>query len=587
MAAYFEADTGDGRRVVLTPRERDVLSALCDPLFGGDPFPQPASTRAIAQSLVVTEAAVKQHLLHLYDKFGIPEGADNRRLRLATEAVRVGIVALDGSRSALVTRASAPDRRVRTGHAALLRRAWAEAYDALAAADAVGPLTATDLNGLAEAALWTGRVEEATRFRERAHAAAIEAGESATAVRTALGLVFDSLARVRPAVAWGWIQTARHILDTHPDDHEEGRYCLMVALLQTATSQSDAGLSNARAARAAGRRHSDPELEALGIVFEGFALVQLGEVGDGTSLLDEAMARASTGALGPRATGLIYCRTLAACLALHDYRRASEWTDTILERGREIGTIGFAGDCRTHRIVLHLIRGEWEEGSQEAELACSETLALDMNHTGLAFYELGEIRLRQGDLAAAAEAFRRANELGADALPGTALLRLAEGDADAAAAALASAVEDASSDRLRRARLLPALVEAALARGDIDTARLAASDLAEVAEAVDSHALRAAATTAHGATLIASGDLAAAQRSLRAGVRGWLELGAPHEAAQARLALARALAARGDQMSAVMEVEAALATFDRLGARRDRETAEDLLSELDRPAAIT
>jgi tetratricopeptide (TPR) repeat protein len=237
--------------------------------------------------------------------------------------------------------------------------------------------------------------------------------------------------------------------------------------------------------------------------------------------------------------------------------------------------------------VLHLIRGEWEEGSQEAELACSETLALDMNHTGLAFYELGEIRLRQGDLAAAAEAFRRANELGADALPGTALLRLAEGDADAAAAALASAVEDASSDRLRRARLLPALVEAALARGDIDTARLAASDLAEVAEAVDSQALRAAATTAHGATLIASGDLAAAQRSLRAGVRGWLELGAPHEAAQARLALARALAARGDQMSAVMEVEAALATFDRLGARRDRETAEDLLSELDRPAAIT
>jgi hypothetical protein len=131
------------------------------------------------------------------------------------------------------------------------------------------------------------------------------------------------------------------------------------------------------------------------------------------------------------------------------------------------------------------------------------------------------------------------------------------------------------------------LVEAALARGDIDTARLAASDLAEVAEAVDSQALRAAATTAHGATLIASGDLAAAQRSLRAGVRGWLELGAPHEAAQARLALARALAARGDQMSAVMEVEAALATFDRLGARRDRETAEDLLSELDRPAAIT
>jgi DNA-binding CsgD family transcriptional regulator len=76
----------------LTPRERDVLCALCRPLFSGQPFPQPASTREIAAELVVSDAAVKQHLLHLYDKFGIFVDDGNRRLRLANEAIVRGAV---------------------------------------------------------------------------------------------------------------------------------------------------------------------------------------------------------------------------------------------------------------------------------------------------------------------------------------------------------------------------------------------------------------------------------------------------------------------------------------------------------------
>ena len=55
----------------LTPRERDVLVALCRPLLARDMFTEPASTRAIADELVITQAAVKQHLANLYDKFGI------------------------------------------------------------------------------------------------------------------------------------------------------------------------------------------------------------------------------------------------------------------------------------------------------------------------------------------------------------------------------------------------------------------------------------------------------------------------------------------------------------------------------------
>ena len=78
----------------LTTRERDVLVALCRPLLDRDMFTEPASTRAIADELVVTQAAVKQHLANLFDKFGIPAGDSHRRARLANEALRRGAVSL-------------------------------------------------------------------------------------------------------------------------------------------------------------------------------------------------------------------------------------------------------------------------------------------------------------------------------------------------------------------------------------------------------------------------------------------------------------------------------------------------------------
>jgi hypothetical protein len=78
----------------LTAREHDVLVALCRPLLDRDMFTEPASTRAVAEQLVVTEAAVKQHLANLYDKFGVPAGDSHRRARLANEALRRGAVSL-------------------------------------------------------------------------------------------------------------------------------------------------------------------------------------------------------------------------------------------------------------------------------------------------------------------------------------------------------------------------------------------------------------------------------------------------------------------------------------------------------------
>lgn len=77
----------------LTRRELEVLVVLCRPLVSDDPFPAPASVRQMAQDLFVTEAAVKQHLQNLYDKFAVPAEGE-RRVRLANEAIRRGAVTL-------------------------------------------------------------------------------------------------------------------------------------------------------------------------------------------------------------------------------------------------------------------------------------------------------------------------------------------------------------------------------------------------------------------------------------------------------------------------------------------------------------
>jgi pSer/pThr/pTyr-binding forkhead associated (FHA) protein len=82
----------------LTRREREVLVVLCRTVLAGQAFTEPASIREIADALVVTEAAVKQHLAHLYDKFGIQGGGERRRVRLANEALRRGAVTMAGLR---------------------------------------------------------------------------------------------------------------------------------------------------------------------------------------------------------------------------------------------------------------------------------------------------------------------------------------------------------------------------------------------------------------------------------------------------------------------------------------------------------
>lgn len=228
---------------------------------------------------------------------------------------------------------------------------------------------------------------------------------------------------------------------------------------------------------------------------------------------------------------------------------------------------------RRHDDAWSLARGR-EGGTR----ACDELGDFNVGYAAEAFYELGEIKLHLGDLASAEEAFNRAHELGRDPQPGLARLRLLQGNITGATTCIARALSEEPTD-LKRATLLPAQVEIAVAGNDIDGARVAVEELEAIAAGFGTTALAAAARAARAQLELAAGDVAAAQKGLREAWRLWQEVDVPYEVATARLLLAEAYLATGDRDSAVLEARAAAATFERLGAQNDARKARQLLGE--------
>lgn len=241
-----------------------------------------------------------------------------------------------------------------------------------------------------------------------------------------------------------------------------------------------------------------------------------------------------------------------------------------------------------HRAEIVALNGDWPRAASELKQATEELAryrSLPPMADGL--YAIGEIRLRMGDLDGAEEGLREANANGHTPQPALALIRLARGDARAAAKSIDAAVAD-TLDVWARARLLPAQVEIALAAGHLPTARDAAQALAETLRTHDTPAARAKAADASARVRLADGDAIEAIRELRSAIASWREVGAPYEIARDRLVIAAASQATGDDDTADLELATARAEFERLGARLDLAVAEAAIkSAADRRAAST
>jgi DNA-binding CsgD family transcriptional regulator len=463
------------------------------------------------------------------------------------------------------------------GREAAGRLAWGDAYTALSLADGSSSLAAEDLELLATAAYLLGRVGDCLAALRRAQQLHAERGDPRRAARCAYWLAFHLLNQGEQAQASGWLARANRLLEHEPECAERGYLLVPVALGQlVAGDHAAAGRTAARAA-AIGRRFGDADLVTLALCLHGRALVRAGRTGDGLVLLDEAMVAVVAGELSAPVAGTVYCSVIDACQEVLEWRRAREWTAALTAWcEQQPDMVTFTGQCLVHRAEILQLRGAWPEAVEEARRAGDRLVrAADSHATGAAFYRQAEVHRVLGDFAAAEDAYQQASRCGLEPQPGLALLRLAQGRTDAATASIRRVVAE-TSERFRRARLLPAQVEILLAAGEVEAAADAAGELAEIAGGYDTPALRAAAGHARGAVLLAEGDAQAAVVALRGAWQEWRQLEAPYEAARVRVLIGLACRALGDEEAAAMELDAARGVFARLGATPDLARLEAL-----------
>lgn len=474
---------------------------------------------------------------------------------------------------------------VQLGRNAMDRHAWVEAMDVFVAADGDGGLAAGDLELLGTAAWWAGQPDEATEALERAFTGYAEAGQSSEAARVALVLAYQAFRRQAGSIAAGWLARAGRMIESEPDSPSHARLAVFHSLGALMANRITEGIELADRAIELAQKHRDLDSHFMALSFKGMALVFSGDWQAGLALIDEAATAASSGQLDLRVASDIYCNTIAACRNVGDLKRAGQWADEGERWMRRQSVGGYPGICRVHRAELKRLRGLWSEAEQEARQACEELERFGLlDAVGYAHNEVGEVRLRIGDLDGAAEAFDRAYEYGHDAEPGIALLHLARGEIDEATRSIgralaATAGTDGPADRATRARLLPAQIDIALAAGDLETAGPAVVELESIATDFQRPVFEAGALTARGELLLGENRASEASPLLGRSWRLWQETDLPYESARARLRYAEALAADGDEATARRDLRAARGVFERLGARLDLARVDALLGD--------
>jgi len=468
--------------------------------------------------------------------------------------------------------------RLEDARGAASRYAWGEAFDDFAAADAAEPLGPQDLELMADCAWWIGKMRHCIALRERAYAEYLKAGEGRRAARVATELCEHHADMLELAAASAWIQKASRLLEDEPEGAEHGWLQLTYALM--ARGEGDLEGMGAYAAQAApiAARHGDKDLFALALACEGVGRAYLGDPESGLQMVEEATVGAVSGELGPRATGWIYCMMITVSAHLTDWQRAGHWTEAAVNWCNRQAINGFPGVCRVHRAEILRLRGAFSDAEEEARTATTELGSFNLMFAAEAFKELGEVRLKLGDIDAAEDAFRQAMEMGVTPQPGLAQALIQRGKTQAAATSVRRALADTSLGPLDRAKLLPTKVQAALLLGDVESARSAAAELEGIAERHSSPALRATAAAAAAAVELADGNFGPAASDAEEARRLYDEVDLSYEAARVSLLLGQIRQAQGQSEAAHAEVSSALSTFESFGAAPDAALARELLA---------
>ncbi len=429
---------------------------------------------------------------------------------------------------------------------------------------------------------WVGDIDTTINARQRAYAQYSAAGRTIDAARAATQVAEDHLLRLQSSTANGWLGKAKRLLEDAPLVSEHGHLMRLEAVL---AGGRYGGLQEAidlsTRVYEIGSELGDVDLQMLGLHDRGRFLVAVGEVDDGMAMMEEAMISAVAGELTPKVTGRIFCNMIETCSSMADYGRAIEWSDQAMRWCEGLGNAGgYPGVCRVRRSEFMRLRGAWPDAEAEATRAVSD-LSDILPYMGGAFNEIGMVRLNMGDLEGAEEAFHKAHSVGSTPMPGLALLKLAQGDAAEALSMIQSGLE--SIEELHtRSKLLPAAVEIALAASNVSAARENAFELASLAERYDSDVLRAFSLHSGGRVAAVEKGPGDATPLLKKAIEILVANGLPYEAARAKCDYGIALIESGSESLGRLEIDAARAEFERLGAKLELDRLSQM--RIDQPA---
>ena len=282
-------------------------------------------------------------------------------------------------------------------------------------------------------------------------------------------------------------------------------------------------------AAAVAETFADPDLAAFARLGDGQALIALGDVRSATARFDEVMLSVSTGEVGPVVAGIVYCAVILECMQVFDLARASEWTEALhgwCEGQPEL--VPYRGQCLVHRSQLQQAAGDW--ASAHATVRRRRAIGWRIRRTRRSVWRGTRRRSSIGCAAAfdeAAAAYGQASASGHDPMPGLALLELARGDVEGAAAGIRRAL-DSDHDAAQRPALLAAAVDILREAGDIAGVRRAADELpSDRRRITDRRSCGRWPSKRCGAALLGEGEPAGALAHLRAAHTAWTGLQMP------------------------------------------------------------
>jgi DNA-binding NarL/FixJ family response regulator len=461
------------------------------------------------------------------------------------------------------------------GMQALERAEWPAARRALQAVLEAGE-SAQALDGLGLALWFLGHVSDGIAARERAFDAYVREDRCEDAARMAVWVSHQKMIAGRASAARGWLSRAERALEDAPTCAGHGWVAVERARHAGAVEEQ---ILHARRAMELARDAGSDDLEVFALSVLGRAEVSAGRPERGMELLEEAMAAAAAGRVrNVHTLAEAYCNLITACTNAGEWERATEWCELVDEFARTHETAPLFGACRTVHADVLLARGRWPEAERalQTALATHDRYLPQMGAPTVA--TLAELRVRQGRLAEA-EHLLAGREQHSSSLRALALLRIAEGRPQDAVPLLERGLRATEGDAIRATQLLAPLVDARLARGDVDGARTAADELAGLAELSGMRLVAARAELAAARVALAGGSEPEAAEAAGRALAQFSELAMPLDAGESRLELARAVARDAPEM-AIDEARTALAAFRELGAARAMDAAAALLREL-------